>query len=161
MKRGAIGLSSLGLMQELIHAVEKKSGRKLMPAVSGNHHHKGKGKMSHTQNVEFALELLTAAIAFGLIDASNKKDTLLWGGIIGGALGLGTLWWHRRQGDSDLGALEPWEREERSKPVTGGSFWGDVLSVGLYTASGLLAGAYTAKGSRKLLKKFRKQFKKK
>lgn len=138
---GITGATTLGLLQEALHKIDPKAPRAKLLNSPGiikriKKQSKKKGGVSNKLYINLASELLSNAAYFGLTALGKKKNAILRGGILGAAAGLGSAF---------LNESNP---EDKTSSVQN-----KIITVALYTAGGMLAGAAIKKINKKDKKK--------
>jgi hypothetical protein len=134
---GITGATTLSLIQEALHKIDPKAPRAKLLNSPGiikriKKQSKKKGGVSNKLYINLASELLSNAAYFGLTALGKKKNAVLRGGILGAAAGLGSAFLND-------------DKSEESKA----SINNKILTVTLYTAGGMLAGAAIKKINKK------------
>ena len=134
---GITGATTLSLLQEALHKIDTKAPRaKLLNSpgiIKRLKKQSKKGMLSNKLYINLASELLSNAAYFGLTALGKKKNAVLRGGLLGAAAGLGSAFLN--DADKD----DPAADTLKSK----------ILTLTLYTAGGMLAGAAIKKISKK------------
>lgn len=138
---GITGATTLGLLQEALHKIDPKAPRAKLLNSPGiikriRKQSKKKGGVSNKLYINLAGELLSNAAYFGLSALGKKKNAVLRGGILGAAAGLASAFLNDTKDEPDQNDL-------RNK----------ILTITLYTAGGMLAGAAIKKMNKKKKKK--------
>lgn len=159
---GIAGVTTLTLLEKALQNIDtRKPKMKLLgkPGIIKRLKKKSKKNGGNELYIELAKELLAAGAYYGLIKLGKKKNALLRGGLLGAATGAGVALLDdkkHKKGDRrrDKAAHNTQPFEDNNELLT---FWKEnrekILTVGLYTAGGVLAGA--------AIKKLRKNKKKK
>ena len=138
---GITGATTLSLLQEALHKIDAKAPRTKLLNSPGilkriKKQSKKKGMLSNKLYINLAGELLSNAAYFGLTALGKKKNAVLRGGLLGAAAGLGSAFLN------DNNEEDPAADTLKSK----------ILTLTLYTAGGMLAGA----AIKKIIKKRKK-----
>lgn len=138
---GITGATTLGLLQEALHKIDPKAPRAKLLNSPGiikriRKQSKKKGGVSNKLYINLASELLSNAAYFGLTALGKKKNAILRGGVLGAAAGLGSAF------------LNSDKTEDKQKSIKD-----KLLTVTLYTAGGMLAGAAIKKINKKTKKR--------
>lgn len=149
LEGGLAGISTVSLLQEALHKIDGKAPRPLFHnarVIKKLKKANGKPRKRNKHYIQLAGELLANAAYFGLAGLGKKKNAVLRGGLLGTAAGLGsTLMQHDDEHNDVADSVRTGsQNQERIKK--------HLLTVSLYTAGGLLAGAMI-KGIRKKKKK--------
>jgi hypothetical protein len=142
---GLTGASTLSLLQAALHKIDHKAPRPLFHQsglIKKLKKHSGKkGKQDNKLYMQLAAELLANAAYFGLAGLGKKKNAILRGGLLGAAAGLGSAFMRDEHEMPDPDTLD-------GSPViqaTSNSTKQKLITIGLYTAGGLLAGVAVKK----------------
>ena len=135
---GITGATTLSLLQEALHKIDSKAPRAKLLNSPGilkrlKKQSKKKGVLSNKLYINLAGELLSNAAYFGLTALGKKKNAVLRGGLLGAAAGLGSAFLN------DNNEEDPAADTLKNK----------ILTLTLYTAGGMLAGAAIKKISKK------------
>lgn len=155
---GIAGATTLSMLQEVLHKIDGGAPRPLLhksgaikQLKSGKKH---KSKANNELFIKLAGDLVANAAYFGLAGIGKKKNAVLRGGLLGAAAGLGSAFLadeHKIEKHKLSGADEPHllgAFEDETEPIKD-----KVLTVLLYTAGGVLAGAAIKQLSKKSKKK--------
>ncbi|TDH21668.1 hypothetical protein EXU57_19400 [Segetibacter sp. 3557_3] len=158
LQGGIAGATTLGLLEKALQNIDgKKPKMKLLnkPGIIKKLRKSSKKKGSHKMLIEVSKELLSAATYYGFIKLGKKKNALLTGALLGAATGAGVAFLEsksKRHKDDYSGGLN---NELDGKPSS--DFWNAnrdaILTIGLYTAGGLLAGVAMKKVQKRIKKK--------
>ena len=134
---GITGATTLGLIQEALHKIDPKAPRAKLLNSPGiikriKKQTKKKGGVPGKLYINLAGELLSNAAYFGLTALGKKKNAVLRGGILGAAAGLGSVF------------LNEDKSEDKQTDIKN-----KILTITLYTAGGMLAGAAIKKMNKK------------
>jgi hypothetical protein len=162
LEGGLAGATTLSLIQEALYKIDSKAPRPFLHQSGAlkkfKNYSEHKGKHKPKDYVQLAGELLGTASIFGLSGLGKKKNALLRGGVLGLVAGLGAAYLNDLSDDEALvlpgerlGTIRS-ENEELKKKI---------LTVVLYTAGGVLAGAAVKKIKKGSFKKMTKKLKKK
>ena len=161
LEGGITGATTLSLIQEALHKIDTKAPRPLLHksgVIKKLKKHSGKKGGDATKlYIKLAGELLAAASYFGLTGLGKKKNAVLRGGLLGATAGLASAFLFEEdkaaaQGQGNhMDKLSNDDEELKRK----------ILTVVMYTAGGLLAGAAIRNVDKKRLKKVSKSQKKK
>lgn len=134
---GLAGASTLTLLQEALHRMDRKSPRPFLhrSGIIKDFKKAGKkGKGSSKLYIRLVGELLANAAAFGLTSLGKKKNAVLRGGLLGAGAGLGAAFIDNVDDKQRLNGRQM-TKEERYQEIKD-----KVITMALYTAGGLLAG---------------------
>ena len=151
IESGLTGASTLSLLQEALHKIDPKSPRPLLYK-SGilDKLKNGKKKDATKLYIQLAGELLSNAAFYGLTGLGKKKNAVLRGGILGAAAGLGSVFLTHDKEGTEITKLDGTPQLKSGKRQT--TLKDKALTVGLYTAGGILAGLAVKKLNGKKLK---------
>jgi hypothetical protein len=161
---GIAGATTLTLLEKALQDVDTKTPRlKLLnkPGIIKRLRKQSKKKGSKKIFVQVAKELLTAGTYYGIVRLGSKKNALLRGALLGAATGLGVVIAENKKDKKsnkthikkvDHTGTEPSSETDKFK------FWiknnrDEILTVALYAAGGILAGATIKKLNKKTKKK--------
>ncbi len=144
---GLTGATTLSLLQEALHKINTGTPRPLLHKsglIKQLKKNEGKNNSKTTElYIKLAGELLANAAFFGLSGLGKKKNAVLRGVLLGAAAGLGSAFLtgdDKEEKGKEVNSLKDMnghinrhqgERDDMKKKI---------LTVGLYTAGGLLAG---------------------
>jgi hypothetical protein len=135
---GLAGASTLTLLQEALHKIDRKSPRPFLHKTGIlKHFKKGPGKKGYSSKLLITLagELLASTAYFGLSALGKKRNAVLRGGLLGAGAGLGAAFLdtddHKAVKKNGM-HITPEEKKDELKKK--------LLTITLYTAGGVLAG---------------------
>ena len=145
---GLAGVSTLTLMQEALHKFDHNAPRPLFRNVRRIKKWKDvKGSKRGKFYIQLAGDLLSNAAFFGLSALGKKKNAVLRGAVLGALAGCGTILLNDDASDNPFSnEMTNESRREKIKDI--------LITLGLYTAGGVIAGVIVKKG-----KKVKKNFK--
>ena len=155
LESGLAGASTLTLLQETLHKMDGSAPRPLLHK-SGilkklkKSSNKGASKKARVYT-QLAGEVLANAALFGLPAIGKKKNAVLRGGVLGAMAGLGAAFLKDKEAKPEIkenGEVELGQKNEMKDKI---------LTVSLYTAGGLLAGATIQQLHKKNTKKKKKK----
>lgn len=149
---GLMGASTLSLLQEALHKIDSKSPRPLLYKSGLLKKLKARSvskKDTRKIYIQLAGEVLSNAALFGLTGLGKKKNSVLRGGLLGFAAGLSSVLL-TDEDDTDIAINGDKTFNNKN------NFKNKLLTMGLYTAGGLLAGVAVKKFNLKKLKKRKK-----
>jgi hypothetical protein len=144
---GITGATTLTLLQEVLHKIDPKAPRAALLHKSGvikkwQKSSKNGEKKDPKLYIELASELMANAAFFGLAGLGKKKNAVLRGGLLGAAAGLGAAFLKNDEEELRANGIKAVDGHApgNAMAVTEDSTKKKILTVGLYTAGGLLAG---------------------
>lgn len=159
---GVTGATTLTLLQEALHKIDPKAPRAALLHKSGiikqwKKHIKSGERKDPKLYIELASELIANAAYFGLAGLGKKKNAVLRGGLLGAAAGLGAAFLKNDEEELRANGMKAIDGNVpgSASAATEDSTKKKVLTIGLYTAGGLLAGI-----AMKKIKAFKKSNKK-
>lgn len=142
---GLAGATTLGLLEKALHNNKTKAPNLKMltnPGIIKKLKRKGKKKGGTKMYIELAKEVLAAGAYYGVARLGDKKSVVLRGALLGVITGLCMAFINEHQSN-----------KTNDTQTDEAKFKEQLLTVALYTAGGLIAGA--------AIKKFKKGRKKK
>lgn len=150
---GVTGAATLGLLQEALHKIDTKTPRPFLHRsgiIKQLKKSSGKPRKQNKLYIKLAGELLANAAFFGMAGLGKRKNAMLTGGLLGAAAGLGLAFLNNdEEGEQANGARTDTDADMKKK----------ILTIALYTAGGLLAGAAIKRLNKKTLKKINRMAK--
>ncbi|GAA4341357.1 hypothetical protein [Flaviaesturariibacter amylovorans] len=147
---GLAGVSTLALLQETLHGIDGHMPRALPLVKKWKKQSKKGGSPSSELFVQLAGELLAGAAFFGLAGIGRRKNAVLRGALLGAGAGVAAAF---LQNDEDKAGDVVLPQDKRRQLLQ------RLLTVGLYTAGGVLAGTAVQKLDGKKLRKMKKKAK--
>lgn len=133
LEGGLAGATTLTLLHEAIDKIDPKAPKtrllhnsRLLKKIKKQSNKKGRIPIKFY--IRLATELLASAGYFGLSGLGKKKNAVLRGGLLGAAAGLGVAF---------LNSQDEEDKNQENRNATRDK----ILTIALYTAGGLIAGA--------------------
>jgi hypothetical protein len=154
---GIAGVTTLTLLEKALQNIDtKKPKMKLIGKPGIIKHLKKKSKKNRNNElfIDLAKELLAAGAYYGFIKLGKKGNALLRGGLLGAATGAGVALLENKKQKKAGGNRDKVDNNNRFEDQNELlKFWQEnkekILTVGLYTAGGVLAGAAIKKLKKK------------